>query len=203
MCLWRGGKMNENYKFWKEIWDSKGKSESTNLLFLNGYEHLSQEISSAEIVNNIISILSIEPTDTVLEVGCGCGFLSREFNKYCSYVGTDYSQPIIDKHKELFEHNVYKCESNNLFFNDFEFDHVFCYGLFQYLPTMEYANKTLLEMERVCKQNIFLGDLKSEKTRKSHFVYPKETLIKRGYTIVDNFISFDDVERYNALRRKG
>ena len=65
--------MNSNYKFWKDIWDSKGGSESTDLLFLDGYEHLDVEFSSLDISSKIVDNLSAMNGESILEEGCGSG----------------------------------------------------------------------------------------------------------------------------------
>jgi ubiquinone/menaquinone biosynthesis C-methylase UbiE len=189
--------------FWKNIWDSKGKSGSNDLLFLDGYEHLKIKFSSKEIVTQILGHLDATPPGTILEVGCGAGFLAREIQDF-HYTGIDYSVPIIEKHKELFpHHNVMVSEASSLPFADDAFDHVFCYGLFQYLPDRHYADKTIQEMERVCKSGIFLGDLKSEKTRDTHFVYPAQELQEQGFEISACMFGYNDVERFNAFKCKG
>jgi len=188
--------------FWKKIWDSKGRSDSSDLLFLDGYEHLTQIFDSKEISNRILQELNASPVDTILEVGCGAGFLARELQNF-KYIGVDYSGPIIEKHKELFpRHNVMVSEASSLPFADDAFDHVFCYGLFQYLPDRHYADKTIQEMERVCKSGIFLGDLKSEKTRDTHFVYPKKDLIDMNYKITTCIYDELDLIRFNASKEK-
>ncbi len=192
---------NNNYQFWKSIWDSKGNSESTDLLFLDGYEHLGSDFSSAQITSQIIESLNIEKNSSILEVATGCGFLARELNENYRFVGVDYSEAIINKHKKLFNHEVYVCESNNLFFEDNSFDYVFCYGLFQYLPNTIYAEQTISEMHRISKKGIFLGDLKNKKTRDTHFVFPKKSLIDLKFTIIESEASNDDADRYSAFRR--
>ena len=185
--------------FWKKIWDEKGNSEIVDLLFLDGYEHLDIEFNSQDIVNNIINVLDIEKNAKVLEVGCGCGFLSREFQKDYSYVGIDYSSLIIKKHLSLFPtHQVYTGEANSLQFADNSFDYVFCFGLFQYLPNLEYANQTINEMNRVGEKLMFLGDLKNQKTRESHFVYPKLELERQGFKFTNCFYDIKDTSRFNA-----
>ena len=169
--------MKDTYKFWKKIWDSKGNSESVDLLFLDGYDHLDANFNSKDIVDNIISSLDIPKGSKILEVATGCGFLAREFSNDYKFVGIDYSEPIIKKHKELFNHEVYVCESNNIMFEEDSFDFVFCYGLFQYLPNVDYALKTIQEICRVSKSGVFIGDLKNKKTRDTHFVFPKDLLV--------------------------
>lgn len=188
--------------FWREIWDSKGRSDSNDLLFLDGYEHLTQRFDSKEISDRILQELNASAGDTILEVGCGAGFLARELQDF-KYTGVDYSSPIIEKHKELFpSHDVTASEASSLPFAAESFDHVFCYGLFQYLPDRHYADKTIQEMERVCKGGIFLGDLKSEKTRDTHFVYPKKDLIDMNYKITTCIYDELDLIRFNASKEK-
>ena len=78
---------------------------------------------------------------------------------------------------------------------------MFCYGLFQYLPDLTYANDTIKEMCRVSKNGVFIGDLKNKKTRDTHFVFPKEDLEKLGFTILIPEEDVDNSERYSAFRR--
>ena len=191
----------KNYTFWKQIWDTKGNSETNDLLFLDGYDHLNRDISSQVIAHDIIKTLSIEEGSQILEVGCGCGFLSREFVDLYSYVGVDYSQSIIGKHQHLFNHEVYCCPADQLFFEDKTFDYVFCYGLFQYLPSHEYANIVLDEFERVSRKGILLGDLKTEQTRETHLIYPKSDLRERGYNFTACSYDPTDPVRFNAVRQ--
>ena len=188
-----------NKSFWKNIWDSKGNSDSKDLLFLDGYEHLEIEFDSQQIAKNIIKMMNIKKDDKILEVGCGVGFLSREFNNY-DYYGVDYSAPIIKKHKSFYQkHNVVVSEANRLPFKNKTFDKIFCFGVVQYFPDKEYTDETVSEMLRLAKDLIFLGDLKSEATKKEHFVYSRETLVKRGFKIIPGFHEQRDYYRYNAV----
>tara|TARA_R110000851_G_scaffold328609_1_gene499610 strand:+ start:157 stop:741 length:585 start_codon:yes stop_codon:yes gene_type:complete len=192
--------MNENYKFWKKIWDMKGNSDSHDLLYLDGYEHLSNKFNGKEISDNILKQIEASEDSSILEVACGAGFLAREMQSV-KYTGVDYSRPIVQKHKNLFpEHDVLLSEANALPFKDNQFDYVFCFGLFQYLPNKEYADKTIAEMTRVARKKIFLGDLKNKKTRNEHFVYPLNTLINTGYTVTDCLYDKQDKTRYNAMK---
>ena len=47
--------MDVQPNFWKKIWDEKGRSDSTDLLYLCGWEHLGIPIDSKMIVDKIIS----------------------------------------------------------------------------------------------------------------------------------------------------
>ena len=138
---------------------------------------------------------------SILEVACGCGFLAREFSENYQYVGIDYSESIVKKHKELFDHEIYVGESSSLQFENNSFDYVFCYGLFQYLPDINYAQQTIGEMFRVSRKGIFLGDLKNKKTRSTHFVFPRKNLENLGFSFLKPGNTLDDSERYSAFRR--
>ena len=190
-------------EFWKNIWDEKGTSESNDLLYLCGWEHLDMDISSETVADGIKSIMGIESGDSVLEIACGAGFLSREFQD-TSFSGVDYSEPLICKHKTLFPtHDVQVCESNSLPFEDDAFNKVFANGLFQYLPDLDYALETISEMSRVATDSILLSDLKSFATRDSHLIVPKKLLKDLGFQF-SSCTYRNDTDNYNAyLRIKG
>tara|TARA_R110000751_G_scaffold6038_9_gene26438 strand:- start:803 stop:1387 length:585 start_codon:yes stop_codon:yes gene_type:complete len=189
-------------KFWKEIWDSKGKSSSTDLLFLDGYDHLKIDFSSENLAKDILSHFDIKLNDSILEAGCGAGFLAREMQNY-QYVGVDYSDPLIRKHKELFPHHeVITAEANDLPFGDGTFDWAFCYGLFQYLDNDEYANKVISELDRVSRKGFLLGDLKISQTREEHYVYKKSNLKEIKMEISECLYDTNDIERFNAYKIK-
>jgi len=185
--------------FWKKIWDKKGNSDSTNLLYLDGYEHLDCDFSSQYITNRIIETIGIKTGDSILEVGCGCGFLSRELVSDFDYVGVDYSEPLINKHKKMFpRHKVVVSEAEKLPFDDNSFDYVFCYGVYQYLLDEDYAMRMIEEMKRVARRFIFLGDLKEKATRKEHLPCRKENMTSLGFSISKSFYNPEDCYRYNA-----
>ena len=197
--------------FWKELWDSKGMSEQNDLLFLDGYEHLKGKVDSKVICRGIASSLGmkrirINPRawkDSVLEVGCGAGLLARELSKDYKYTGIDYSEPMIRKHLDLFPlHRVSVSEANHLPFADNSVDYAFCFGVYQYLPSEEYAMKMISEMKRVSRKGILMGDLKDLATREHHLPCPREKIKDLGFSILEPFyLAGDSTTRYNALLR--
>ena len=190
--------MLDNYKFWKNIWDSKGKNLDQQIIDLPGWTNVQVPISSKQIAGRIKELLSVTEKDTILEVGCGVGFLSREFNS--NYTGLDYSSDIVNRHLQLYpNHKVIVGNANNLPFADNSFDLVFCCGVFQYLPTKEFADRVIDEMYRVSRRGILLADLKNKKTHDKHFVYSKEELLTRGFVFSDCIYDPEDSTRYNAL----
>jgi len=185
--------------FWKDIWDSKGDSESDDLLFLCGWEHLDIKIDSKSIAEKIIKQMNIRDTDSILEIGCGAGLLSREFKSY-DYTGIDYSEALINKHKQLFpEHNVIVASANSLPLMDNMFDVVFCPGVFQYLPDIDYALTVIKEMVRVAKKSIMIIDIKTVATNDKHFVFPKHIFEEQGFSFSECMYC-DDNTRYNVYK---
>jgi len=190
--------MLENYKFWKEIWDSKGRNESEPLIDSAGWTNIEIPISSKQITQGIISLSNITKQDKILEIGCGVGFLSREFNQ--NYTGVDYSEDIVKRHLSLFpEHNIHVANANNLPFEDNSYDVVFCCGVFQYLLNDKFAEEVIDEMTRVSSRVILLADLKCKKTHNKHYVYSKNKLIEKGFIFSDCIYDPKDESRYNAL----
>ncbi len=175
-----------NFKYWKEVWERKGNEKTTDLKQIDGYEHTSANLE--EIAQNIKETMKIQPTDRVLEIGCGAGALARFLD--CNYVGIDYSQSMVSKHIELFNNSVLCCEANDIVFKNNSFDKVFSYGVFQYFPNEEYAKQVISEMKRIAKKAVFIGDLPIISHRDTHLLYKKE-----------NFAQWDIMEPdYNSSR---
>jgi ubiquinone/menaquinone biosynthesis C-methylase UbiE len=190
--------MLENYEFWKDIWDGKGRDETESLIDSAGWTNIKIPISSKQITRGIISLSNITKQDKILEIGCGVGFLSREFKK--NYTGVDYSVDIVKRHLSLFpEHDIHMANANNLPFEDNSYDVVFCCGVFQYLPNDMFAEEVINEMIRVSNRVVLLADLKNEKTHDRHYVYPKDKLTKKGFVFSDCIYDSNDKSRYNAL----
>ena len=54
---------NKNFIFWKNIWDNKGSGSSSDLLYLDGYEHLKINFNSQQICDRIIEMCDVNPSD--------------------------------------------------------------------------------------------------------------------------------------------
>jgi len=153
--------------YWKEIWERKGNSNTDNLKELDGYENTN--INPQEVAKSITEILDIKENDKVLEVGCGAGMITQYIK--CNYTGIDYSYNLVKKHKTILNNKVFVSEAQLLPFKDNSFDKCFAYSVFHYFPNYKYANKVINEMKRVCKGDIFIGDLPRLSPRKEHLLF--------------------------------
>ena len=175
---------------WQEIWEKKGSVETNDLKYLDGYEDTT--IDAKFVANIITEILDIQPTDKVLEVGCGAGMLAQYLE--CDYIGIDYSKSLVKKHIQLLGNSVLHGSANNLIFRDGYFDKVFSYSVFHYFPDLDYAQNVIEEMKRVSKNSIFIGDLPIRSHRSEHLLFDPQNFacaeITQGFYNPDRFNVF-------------
>jgi ubiquinone/menaquinone biosynthesis C-methylase UbiE len=179
---------------WHKIWEKKGLTETDDLAVLNGYEYT--DITPKEVAQRIRQVLDIKSEDSVLEVGCGAGAVAAHLGE-CNYVGVDYSRALVQKHIEILHHQVLCCEANHLIFKDKSFDIVFCFSVFQYFPSKEYARQVIEEMKRVARRVVYISDLAVKSHRKEHSVYEKSFF--DGWDITEGFHASNGSIRFNAL----
>ena len=120
--------------------------------------------------------LDFQPTDQVLDVGCGTGeFLP--FVKCKRVMGIDASETMTEiarlRHPEFtFMQGYAHC----LPFTDDTFDKIICNGVIQYIEP-DLFNDSIQEMLRVLKVGgkLFIGDILEKTTPDTQvYVYPKE-----------------------------
>jgi ubiquinone/menaquinone biosynthesis C-methylase UbiE len=180
--------------------------EDTNdLRLLSGYEETDFEPERA--CTTIRAESKISPDDTLLEIGCGAGYLAQYLSmSNPKYIGVDLSQSLVTKHISLFGNAVLVSQSNDLPFGDKSVDHVVCVGVFQYFDSMEYMVQTLREMERVAKKSVFVGNIRCKISDSvpskykyilptKHFIVQKDMMPEK-YRILEAF--YDPEHYFNA-----
>lgn len=157
---------------WEQIWLRKGKSESTDLRELNGYEKTS--VDHAELGRIIAAALDMKANDKVLEVGCGAGALAKGLQDAAPgirYVGTDRSATLVDKHIRLLGNSVLPFSADELVFADGFFDMCVCYGVFFYFDSLEYARKVVNVLLRQARTAVYIGDLPVRSHSEDHLLF--------------------------------
>lgn len=192
-------------EYWKKYWNNIEKCD--NLELLDGYAGF--DVLTVKILSNeLIEILNIKEDSKILEIGCGAGaisqFLYTNFNKY-DYTGIDFSEKLIKYHSNKFpNHKLINCEANKIPLDSKSFDIVFCWSVFQYFPSLNYANEVIKEMERLSKNIIFIGDLRTQDTEKLYYevysTYPIEFFIYNGWKSKDKPQPLH-VTSYNVIKK--
>jgi SAM-dependent methyltransferase len=144
----------------RDRWNRQGRRDSA--VAAAHLVHQGQPVDCyAEIAEEYTRRLDVQPTDRVLEVGCGSGCLLLQMQPRCGeIVGTDFSAGML-QHLEGKSILTQCCEANSLPFPDASFDKVYCHGVVQYFPDETYAQQALEEMLRVCRAGgrVLVGDV--------------------------------------------
>lgn len=157
---------------WAEVWQRHAK-KPLDLRRINGWTNT--EICPSLTAQIIKNRLNLTLEDSILEVGCGCGFLTEFLKKEVrEYVGLDQSENMVNLAKMVFDCNFVCAGASDLPFEDNEFDYVVAYSVFQYFPSQEYAEKTISEMKRVARKGVYIGDLPLESHDKNHLLYKQK-----------------------------
>lgn len=93
----------------------------------------------------------VQPSDEVLDAGCGSGRLYEFLAKSkISYTGIDSSQELINIAKTNYPSaNFVIGDILNLPFSDHKFNVVFCVATLHHIPSNQYRNKVISEFSRV------------------------------------------------------
>ena len=182
---------------WKKVWNRKGAENTEDLCLLNGHEKTNFRDAAVNVVGDICETMGVNKDSRILEVGCGAGMLAQHFD--CNYVGVDYSDSLIEKHRNILGNNVFVAEAANLPFEDKSFDFVFSFSVFHYFRDKKYVHMAISEMERVSKKSIFIGDLPINSCTADHLLFQKEEF--EGWQVSGAYYTRPDKAlRFNAHR---
>jgi ubiquinone/menaquinone biosynthesis C-methylase UbiE len=133
-------------------------------------------------IEDALSDTELKPNETVLDLGCGTGFLFQHISKSIRLVvGLDVSSKVLreakKRTKNLSNIALIRADADNTPFPDRTFDRVFAITLLQNMPD---PLKTISEMKRIGKvQAIFAATgLKKKFTQESFFNLLKMARLK-------------------------
>ena len=159
------------------------------------------------VAEKMAQAYNIKPGDTILDVGCGKGFLLYDLTQAVPGVkisGVDVSKYAIEHAKEEIKSHLKVGDANSLPFEDKSFDHVISITTLHCLYSYD-LEKALREIERVAKKNKYVCvESYRNEVEKANLLYwqltceafctPKEWqwwFEKTGYTGDYEFIYFE------------
>ena len=212
--LYRNIKQRMQTIGWNDIWDKKGQTQSrSDVRLLTGYE--GTNFYPKSYAKEWKSIVQWQKGESVLDVGCGAGFLGEHLPME-GYVGIERVESLASAFIERTNRKVMVQDAEKLPFPDNVFDHVISHSMLQYLPSKDAAYRAIQEMKRVARKTVFLGDLRSEGHDKKqtkhvmegtfqHILFQRSDFTLPATPILSDFTVSDGLwggsTRFNALHR--
>ena len=161
---------------WKSIWSKKDLAPKStqslnNLIVANGFDTGVGSYSEdkwREMVLDFLERTNFTENASVLELGCGSGAFLFPLNELvkANYFGLDYSQSLINIAKvALPKAHLVATEAKSSVFDDVYFDVIFSHSVFQYFPSMGYAEDVITKWSKKIKQGgkLVLLDINDKK----------------------------------------
>jgi len=134
------------------------------------------------LVKSIMSGLNLKPSDTLIELGCGGGWLIKHFQDRCRRTfALDFSIEMLEiAHRVLKETRLVCAEVGQIPFSPETFDCILCYFVFINIDEDSYIEQAILEILRVLKNGgrALIGQLpdqagsyRYEEAKKDYFQY--------------------------------
>lgn len=166
-------------KTWKQIWENR-KTESIStcdkhvlikLIKADGFDGGGGDSKIAPeswmaYISLIKKELSMQESDSLFEVGCGCGAILYSFYISGHQVGgLDFSEALITKAKELLpDANLITCEASDLKTVPM-YDYVVANSSFSYFSDFDYAASVLEKMYHKAKKGLAILDIPDAQTK--------------------------------------
>jgi ubiquinone/menaquinone biosynthesis C-methylase UbiE len=148
---------------WKALWHERGLRHTAApslarraAIDANGFDWgpgFLEEAAHAAWATDAIKLLELDRHLRVLDCGSGAGALSSYLSEVApSCVSLDYSQPLLALGSRLGTVRMpVAAEAGRLPFRSGVFDRVLCNSVFQYFPTLAYAEGVVQELLRISR----------------------------------------------------
>jgi 2-polyprenyl-3-methyl-5-hydroxy-6-metoxy-1,4-benzoquinol methylase len=158
---------------WKKIWENRDTSFTNNsnedllmkLIQSDGFDGGGGESritsnSWRAYISLIETELSAQKTDSIFEVGCGCGAILYPLREAGHKIGgLDYSETLVKKAQEILsDTDITVCEASLLETLP-KYDFVIANSMFFYFPDFEYASLVLRKMYEKAQKGIAVLDV--------------------------------------------
>lgn len=182
---------------WKNFWDKyPERAEKDDYLKQVGKTVKSVAINDMQfdvMMKSIYSLLEINKNDSVLDLCCGNGIITKEIGKRCKYVlGIDFSKPLIEtakeknklKNIEYIQMDVKKLKKIEDIYKG-KFTKILCYEAIMYLNVIEFEEmlKSILKMS-VEYPIIMIGGIPEKKRKWNYFNTLKKKLFYFTYFLL-------------------
>ena len=192
---------------WHTIWEKKGRETTNDLVTLSGWENTDYDANTVYL--DIKNRLDIKQTDKVLEIGCGSGCSSNFFKDSCDYYGIDYSKSLVERNILTTLSKIFNAEARNTPFHSNFFDKIFCCGVFEYFPNIDYLQDVLKEIERIGKYGckVYLVGIRHKTHDKKLSKHKYEGVFKHTLFTPNNFPNYTKIpsimgsnERFSMIK---
>jgi len=150
---------------WKDFWDEKARHADPHQQVGRSLNEAAPEARLDAIADDIARKLSLQETDTLLDVCCGNGVLTRHLASRCRHVtGVDLSPVQVGNARSDQPANVTFREGNAMRLEASvreAFDKILCYFSFQYFDTYQKGRRVVHAMNERLRPDgcILLGDV--------------------------------------------
>ena len=157
---------------WGKNFDIIAEKE-TKEISASGRPGMTRRGSICKIVSDISEKLSLNESDSLLDLGCGTGLLSREWSQGVRFLaGLDAGEQVLkrslrERHSLSGQPVLIQGEITNLPLRREQFDKLLCYSVVQYLPSYAEFKRVLIEMLRVLRPGglALIGDIPEHNLR--------------------------------------
>lgn len=170
--------MAEVYRDWVDYYSRRGESASS-VRQKSGYSHRLAQITDKGLeylVGKIALLLNLQPTDRLLDVGCGAGLITNQLiRRVNTLVGLDANLSMLE-HASLSIQRVAGLADQLPFQVNF-FDKILSHSVFQLFPDLDYAKKAINGMKRVTGEHgtiLIMDILDTAKLEEYNRVKPDE-----------------------------
>ncbi|MBT4519388.1 MAG: class I SAM-dependent methyltransferase [Halieaceae bacterium] len=174
---------------WQEIWNKRSSSPESptldQLIKADGFDTGAGQFdqgSWVEYVNAVCAKLDVRATESMFEIGCGSGaFLYPLYQQGHSVAGVDYSRPLVElAEKAMPGMNFWVGEASKVQ-TDKLYDLCFSNSVFQYFPSLEYAETVLDKMARCARRCIAVLDINDLSQREEALTTRRDALSQEEY----------------------
>lgn len=200
-----------NINSWEAIWEKVGSDNLLDDIRVVGDALNNDKVKI--LANYMIEKLEIQDGSSILDFGCGSGVMMKIIEKdmeykNCRLFGIDISEGMINRAIRNMPDGIFLASDHIPLRN--KIDHIICYGVMHYLPSLEHVAGIIDEMKNISDSIIImeLPDMAKKELREEHrnkigknkypeqLYFDKKWFKERGFEVFDNEISVTNNSDY-------